>query len=65
MCPDVSSDFDGDGDTDLFDLAAFQTCFTTEAPTTCNPGCSRLDLDPDDDIDLLDFATFKPTLTGP
>ncbi len=65
ICPELSSDFDGDGDTDLYDFAAFQTCFTDEAPTTCNPGCSRLDLDPDDDIDLLDLSFFTDTLTGP
>ena len=65
ICPELSSDFDGDGDTDLFDFAAFQTCFTDEAPTTCNPGRSRLDLDPDDDIDLLDLSFFTRTLTGP
>ena len=65
VCAEPSADFDGDGVVDLRDFAAFQNCFTGEAPTECGDGCSLFDLDPDDDIDLSDFTIFLDALRGP
>lgn len=58
-------DFDGDGDVDLIDLAAFNAAFTGPGGQTGSPGCHPGDFDFDGDIDLLDFADFQSSFTGP
>ena len=65
VCVEPTADFDGDGVVDMRDFAAFQNCFTGEAPTECGTGCSLFDLDPDDAIDHSDFANFMTQLIGP
>ncbi len=55
-------DTDGDGDADLRDVGALQTCFAQSPPT--GP-CSVLDTNRDDLIDLTDYAALHRVLTGP
>ncbi|MFH0980506.1 MAG: hypothetical protein V2A79_03080 [Planctomycetota bacterium] len=57
--PELTGDFDEDGDVDLTDYATFGACLTGPAysPTA--------DLDADGDVDLDDFAAWQPCLTGP
>ena len=57
-------DCDGDGDVDLSDFLAFQTCFTGPGGTL-TPGCVCADFDGDDDVDLQDFLAFQTAFTGP
>lgn len=59
-------DFDGDGDVDLADFAAFAQCFGgSNLPPAggCPPGVNA-DLDGDSDVDLADFAIFSQNFTG-
>jgi hypothetical protein len=61
-----SADFDGDGDVDLADFAAFGQCFGgSNLPPAggCPPGVDA-DLDGDADVDLADFALFSQLYTG-
>ncbi len=60
-----TGDFDFDGDVDIFDLDAFQLCFTGPGPAAPGPGCQVFDFQPDDDVDLEDFSAFRAALTGP
>ncbi|MCP4590568.1 MAG: hypothetical protein GY842_07480, partial [bacterium] len=53
-------DYDGDGDYDLDDFAAFQQCMDTASAE-----CSALELDGVCGIDLGDYELFNPLLTGP
>jgi hypothetical protein len=63
-------DFDHDGDLDLFDIDALQTCF---AASTGNPAyvapsavcLMRFDFDDDGDVDLVDGNEFLAAYTGP
>jgi hypothetical protein len=60
------ADFDGDGDVDLTDFAAFGQCFAG-AGNPPAPGCPAgvdADFDNDGDVDLSDFATFAQNYTG-
>lgn len=51
-------DFDGDGDVDLTDYAAFPGCMG--GPNVgLGPGCEVFDFDGDLDVDTLDFAGFQ------
>jgi hypothetical protein len=58
-------DYDEDGDVDLVDFAAFQTCFT--GPGNLPSASCRVAFDSDDDadIDLADFGNFQLSFTGP
>lgn len=66
----VIGDFDGDGDLDLADLAAFQHCIGLDVN---QPGyeapiqeCSiPLDFDDDDDVDMRDVQIFFSLMNGP
>lgn len=57
------ADFDGDGDVDLIDHAAFQRCFGDVIPP--DPACPRGDRDNDGRIDLIDYSRFLESSTGP
>jgi len=57
-----NGDFDGDGDVDLADAAAFQACGARAAlRADCNAG----DINGDGVADLADFAAFVSRLWGP
>ena len=60
--PLATADYDGDGDVDLADMAAFQACFGGAGDGACGQAfefCS------DEIINLGDFVGFKQRLTGP
>jgi hypothetical protein len=62
----LPGDFDGDGDVDLADFAAFAQCFggaNLPPAGSCPPGVDA-DFDDDGDVDLADFATFAQNFTG-
>ena len=66
----LPGDHDDDGDTDLMDVAALQTCFSGDwtSPGYLLPDedCLLLfDLDFDDDVDLLDYQCVTPRVAGP
>jgi len=61
----VNADFDGDGDVDLADFAAFQSCFNgpnRPLPAACT---ADADFDNDADADLTDFGAFQGCFNGP
>jgi hypothetical protein len=64
----IPADCDSDGDADLADYSAFQTCFTgsNESPDFpgLQPGCECFDLDGDADADLIDAIIFQASFTG-
>lgn len=59
-------DFDGDGDVDTSDFAAFAQCFGGSAnpPAGTCPAGVNADLDGDGDVDALDFVLFAQNYTG-
>jgi hypothetical protein len=58
----TAGDYDGDGDVDLQDIAAFQQCFGGAATGMCG---IVFDAVVDDVIDLADFAALAPCIAGP
>jgi hypothetical protein len=60
-CPDPFADADVDGDVDLDDFAALQTCIN---PDTVPAGCECFNRDGDTDVDRLDFEAFQACATG-
>ena len=64
VCISANGDCDDDGDVDLQDFLAFQTCFTGPGGPV-DPGCECADFDGDDDVDLQDFLAFQVAFTGP
>lgn len=54
----VAADGDFDGDVDLADYAALESCLNGPAGAM-GPGCACYDLDADADVDLSDFAGFQ------
>ena len=63
-------DFDDDGDRDLWDIGAFQRCFsgTHGESGYVMPSAECLwhfDFDEDDDVDLSDFEELHEALNGP
>ncbi len=64
--PLAPADLDGDGDVDLVDFSAFQTCFNgPNRPSAKADGCEAADFDGDTDVDLADFGTFQSCFNGP
>jgi hypothetical protein len=64
-CAAPASDFDGDGDVDLFDVACFQNCFEGAGATACDSGCDLYDVNGDNAIDTSDYSTVYSLLSGP
>jgi 6-phosphogluconolactonase (cycloisomerase 2 family) len=63
---EICGDFDGDGDEDTADFAAFAQCSSgSDIPpsSNCPPGVDA-DGDGDGDVDTVDFATFAQNYTG-
>ena len=58
-------DCDGDGDVDLGDFLAFQSCYTGPGGGPVGPECECADFDLDTDVDLGDFLAFQSAYTGP
>jgi len=58
-------DYDGDGDRDLRDFAAFQGCFTESNETDANPACASFDVNGDGTIDARDHAALNFVHGGP
>ncbi|MCB9867920.1 MAG: hypothetical protein H6816_14945 [Phycisphaerales bacterium] len=58
----VPGDYDGDGDADLADFAAFPNCLTGPVDEYTDPDCAPFDFDTDGDVDLSDFASFQGVL---
>jgi hypothetical protein len=56
-----NGDFDGDGDIDLKDFAAFQPCFGLDATGPCEPG----NMAGGPTIDLDDFDLLCDSMQGP
>lgn len=62
----LDGDFDGDGDRDLADYAAFQECFTLAgAPAEQSIPCYVFDMVANEALDLDDYELFSEQLTGP
>ena len=59
--PYGNGDFNSDGDVDLADFAAFQSCFGQLGLGACEPG----NMTEDGTIDLADFALFLAGMGGP
>ncbi len=57
-------DFDGDTDVDLYDVAAYQRCFSDLNPTNV-PGCEFVDLDDDSAVSLDDLSLLYALVDGP
>lgn len=57
-------DFDGDGDIDMDDFGAFQTCLTGNSAPQLLPECQLARLDGDSDVDEGDTALFLGCLSG-
>ena len=59
-------DADRDGDVDLNDFSAFQTCFNgPNRPPPAVVGCLDRDFDNDGDVDLMDFGVLQTCFNGP
>ncbi len=60
----LPGDFDSDGDVDLADVAAFQTCFRVidlRAISHCPAG----DRNQDASVDLTDYSAMYSAINGP
>ncbi|MCP4592659.1 MAG: hypothetical protein GY842_18145, partial [bacterium] len=55
------ADFEPDGDVDLEDFAAFQTCYGETAIGFCQPA----NLNGSGTVDIADYVEFETTLGGP
>ncbi len=57
-------DFDGDGDTDMDDVALLRACRSGPS-VPCSAACADKDLDGDGDVDQDDFGILQRTFGGP
>jgi len=62
---DLWGDGNGDGDTDLSDVAVFVDCLTGPGQAAPVPCRCLLDADDDEDIDLADFSALQTCVGGP
>lgn len=62
--PDLFADFDNDGDKDLYDVAAFQSCFGLSG-AELKPACVRADWEGDGMIGSREIKELGTRLTGP
>ncbi len=60
----VPGDFDGDGDADLSDFAAFDGCATGPRGEPYTTGCEVFDFDFDLDVDFADLGVLQRAFTG-
>jgi len=61
----IPADFNGDGDVDQDDYAAFESCASgPDVPHIATPACNATDLDHDGDVDQLDFAIVQRCYSG-
>ncbi|HNQ23776.1 MAG TPA: M14 family zinc carboxypeptidase [Phycisphaerae bacterium] len=63
-CEGLPADYNGDGNVDLPDYAAFSDCLTGPDGGVL-PGCAIFELTGDADVDLDDLAAFQRLFTGP
>jgi hypothetical protein len=62
----VVGDADGDGDSDLLDLAGLLRCFNGESMTALSASCGSFDACPvDSSVGLGDYEAFLSTFNGP
>jgi glycosidase len=54
----IPGDWDGDGDVDDDDYAAYALCMTGPVGGALGPGCNAFDFDIDQDVDLFDYQMF-------
>jgi hypothetical protein len=62
-CQSVPGDCDCDGDVDLDDYVAFESCLLGVGGGVA-PECECFDLDDDGQVTVTDFAVFQVTFTG-
>ncbi len=63
-CPEPWADTDNDGDVDMDDHGAFQTCYTGDV-TGLTGQCTCFDKDHNNKLDEDDFTAFTNCFTGP
>ena len=64
-CGSSKGDFDGDGDVDLDDCAAFPECLVGPLETPGKQACAAFDYDNDGDVDLPDTAKLQRSFDVP
>jgi len=62
--PDIFADFDDDGDKDLLDVAAFQTCFGLSG-SDLEPSCARANWEDNAEVNGVDLRELVTRITGP
>jgi hypothetical protein len=63
VLPPVPADFNGDGDVDSGDLAAFALCISGPGHAY-GANCTKIDLDQDGDVDQSDFGILQRCFSG-
>ncbi len=58
-------DFDGDGDTDLYDNVSYFDCVTGPGAGPFDVDCEVFDFDTDQDIDFADWSTLQRVYSAP
>jgi hypothetical protein len=58
-------DYQCDGDVDLDDFTAWDTCMTGPGIGLYDPGCQAFDFEYDGDVDLTDFAVVQARFAAP
>jgi len=62
--PDIFADFDGDGDKDIRDAAAFMNCFGLSG-SDLEPNCTRADWEDNGILNEVEIRELTVRLTGP